>query len=328
MRRIISILNLCILSTYLFSQSTSNNNYNYINSAYYTKIAWAQLDYLKGNYNNAYDTLTIVESIIPLLNSPEYIEMRIFAELSLKYKNYEKAYEYIRILISDYGYKLNDFDDYKNIKKLRRQKFYNSENLALLEKEFCPDTVLVNEMEAMLKNDQFFRILPTRKDTFPQEQCSIEWQHPYSKQFDSIDSINYVKLIKIIHEKGFPLSKHIKYTQSQQTDVFISLLIVITHISDSANVEKMKQILLENIKTGNCPPVMLANMIDRQCLSKRTKFIYGMYDNLTLQDIFDINNLDRRRAKIGLPPHKLSCEIRKFSLSKSFHKKTKLECDF
>jgi hypothetical protein len=236
--------------------------------------------------------------------------MRLFVELSLRYKNYEKAYKYIQILMSDYGYNLDDFDDFKNIKKLRKQKFYDSEYLASLEKNFCPDTILANEIDMMIKDDQFFRTLPTYIDTFPQAQCDPEWRHPYSKQFDSIDSINYVKLIKIIHEKGFPLSKHIKYTQMQRMYVFGNLLPIIMHINDSVNVEEIKQILLENIKRGDCSPLMLGSLIDRLCLSKRTLFVYGTYDGIKREDIFDIDNLDKRRAAIGLPPRELYRKMR------------------
>jgi hypothetical protein len=98
----------------------------------------------------------------------------------------------------------------------------------------------------------------------------------------------------------------------------------------------MKQILLENIKTGNCLPVFLAILVDSRCRMEQC-FIYGNYINLSREQICDIDKLDERRAGIGLPPHKLECEINRLlslkytpsaSLSKTVRDMSEQECDF
>ncbi len=267
-----------------------------------------QYAYLKGEYPKAYEILSDLDSTIPLLNTSGSYEMDIFIELCLRYGNYAKAYKYIYELIANYGYNESFFDDYENIEKLRKQKFYNSKELAKLEKSFQADTVLVNELRVMFEADQYFRTLPIPEDAFPEMQYDPNWTHPYAKQFDSIDSINFVRLMEIIKTKGFPYSQNIKLTLQQRGRVFMYLNTMLVHFVNAFQFESMKQILLENIKTGNCPPQFLANMVDSRCRGEQC-FIYGTYINLSREQICDFEKLDERRAAIGMPPHKLVCEI-------------------
>ncbi|MDR2651500.1 MAG: hypothetical protein LBC68_04190 [Prevotellaceae bacterium] len=305
-----------IFASALHLQSSEPVKYDYLSSNYYIRMANATLDYLKGNYKCAYDTLICLENDIPLLNTPEYDEMRTFLELSLMYENYDKAYKYLIVLIEDYGYKAKFFNDFKNIKKLRKQKIYDSKKIKYLEKNFVSDTAIVHTIEAMREREQFFRRLPIKTDTFPKLQCGdTSWRHPYAKQFDSIDKINYKILIQLIHQNGFPLSKNMKYMFMDRITVYRCIMPILMHINDSSWFEEMKSVLIENIRNGDCPPQLLGNMVDRHYLSTK-KFIYGIYNNTSKEQIFDLPNLDKRRAEIGLPPHKVKCEIENL-----FHKK-------
>jgi hypothetical protein len=123
----------------LFSQYLQNSKIDYINSRYYTKVAEAEYAYLKGEKKQAYDTLLKIEKTIPLINQtwrvmyPEIQQnkstMYMFVELSLLNKNYVKAYQYITKLITQYGYKISEFESMINFDKMRKQNFYNVDSL-------------------------------------------------------------------------------------------------------------------------------------------------------------------------------------------------------
>ena len=70
----------------------------------------------------------------------------------------------------------------------------------------------------------------------------------------------------------------------------------------------MKGILLEYIRNGDCYPDILAELIDKNCILYGRPLVYGQLGD---EGIYDIQNLDKRRAAIGLPPKKLICEILK-----------------
>ncbi|MDR1974111.1 MAG: hypothetical protein LBQ31_05495 [Bacteroidales bacterium] len=301
----------------LSAQSVASNSIDYINSKYYTKVAEAQYSYLKDDKREAYNILTEIEQTIPLLDIPGIYEMEMFVELSLLYKNYTKAYQYINKLISDYGYKIKDFMDFKNFRLLKRKDFYEAKALIQAENEFIPDTIISVQLQRMHDNDQYYRTLPAKDCNVGIEELQyINNSNKYWVQYDSIDRINYAELTEIIRKDGYPLSKTKKYDRVQRGLVYTNLSTMTMHISDSANIEEMKAILLENIRMGDCYPDLFACLVDRNCLSKGKCYIYGMYDNISSNQICDIQNLDKRRSEIGLPSYKLGCEIQKLILRK------------
>jgi hypothetical protein len=297
---------------------------DYINSGYYIKIAEAEYAYLKGEKKRAYDTLLKIETVAPLINiQTETVsdgDIQRFVELSLLYKNYPKAYEYIYKLIDNHGYKINDFEKFNNFKKLQKKKFYNADALMQVEKNFMPDTALWQQIMKIFEADQYYKNLLAESSCWIQNGMVGVLRNDslcnyYATLNDSIDNYNYYKLLNIIETKGYPLSKHIKYTWKQRQDVESVLGTMSLHITDSFCVEKMKNIFLKNIKTGDCPPFFLANLIDQQCRLSGKPFIYGIFSLITSSQIYDVENLDKRRAEIGLPSHKLLCEMRKIRMS-------------
>ncbi|WP_433834834.1 DUF6624 domain-containing protein [Flavobacterium anhuiense] len=130
-----------------------------------------------------------------------------------------------------------------------------------------------------------------------------------SKAFDSInnlmgykDSINLVKVMKILNEKGWVGTGIVSY-QANQT-----LFLVIQH-ADLKYQKKYLPMMREAVKKGNAKPSHLAYLEDRVALREGGKQIYGsqVYTNPSTKKNFvapleDPDNVDKRRAAVGLGP--------------------------
>jgi hypothetical protein len=333
---------LCFLALYMQSLAIKiGGNMDYINSGYHIKIAEVEYAYLKGEKREAYNIFQKTEKVIPIVG---YKEMQCFVELSLLYENYPKAYEYICKLIDYHGYKISDFEKYENFKKLKNKKFYNAESLVQAERDFIADTALWQQLNKMFEYDQSCRILLVSGDEcYRKDRDSLCCLY-YMEQLPYIDSVNYYQLLNIIEKTGYPLSKDKKYFWWQRQDVENALVVLTLHIADVPSyVEKMKNILLECIKSGDCSPYDLARLIDKQCSINRQPSVYGYLED---SPIYDVQNLEKRRTEIGIPSRKLLCEIEKlkskqphpefFELLKTlpqyvqdaFNKNTNTPCNF
>jgi len=298
----------------------NNKECNYISSRYYHKVAQAELFWLEGNKEESYRVLSDLEKECVLLNAnANWNELYYFAELCLEYKNYVKAIESIRSLIANYGFKLDDFT-YRKMKKIPEWKNLKKE-LLILEKNFVPDTVLYNEINQMLEDDQYYRINASKiRKLMKDSTANID---SLAKVFSlrtpllsiaDIDNINYQKLLHIIDTKGFPLSPSIKYYRKERIRVYSAFTAMLIHFLvgiDSAKVNHLKPILLQYVKQGDCPPELLA------CL------IGAYYSNISFERIFELEKLNERRKEIGLPDYDLSKQInaKREELSKAAQKK-------
>jgi hypothetical protein len=300
-----SLVILCAIILWMQSFATEIiGSVNYISCGYYIKVAEAEHAYLKGEKKLVYDTLQKTEKTIPLINEKE---MLWFVELSLFYNNYPKAYEYIYKLIDNHGYKISDFERLENFQKLKKKKFYDANVLIQSEKNFVADTVLWQQLNKMIEYDQSARVL-MGNDCYKKDRDSLCCLY-YIEQLNYIDSVNYYQLLDIIEKKGFPSSKNIKYSLLQRQDVEWALGTLIIHMANTPSyVEKMKSILLNCVKKGDCHPSFIAMLIDKQCLIYRQPCIYGYL----CDDPVDLPNLDKRRTEIGLPSRKLLCETLRF----------------
>ena len=127
------------------------------------------------------------------------------------------------------------------------------------------------------------------------------------KKIDSIgklmrkkDSINLIKVIKILDEKGW-VGKDVVGAQANQT-----LFLVIQH-SDLKNQQKYLPMMREAVKKGNANPGNLAYLEDRVALREGRRQIYGsqssknkMTNKLHISPMIDPDNVDKRRAEVGL----------------------------
>lgn len=128
-----------------------------------------------------------------------------------------------------------------------------------------------------------------------------------NKQVDSIgkvmqykDSVNLLKVMKILDEKGW-VGKDVVGSQANQT-----LFLVIQH-ADLKYQQKYLPMMREAAKIGNAKPSALAYLEDRVALREGNKQIYGsqiLTNPITKKNFIapleDPDNVDKRRAKVGL----------------------------
>lgn len=127
------------------------------------------------------------------------------------------------------------------------------------------------------------------------------------KKIDSIgklmrkkDSINLIKVIKILDEKGW-VGKDVVGAQANQT-----LFLVVQH-SDLKYQQKYLPMMREAVKKGNANPGNLAYLEDRVALREGRRQIYGSQSSknkttnkLHISPMIDPDNVDKRRAEVGL----------------------------
>jgi hypothetical protein len=114
------------------------------------------------------------------------------------------------------------------------------------------------------------------------------------------DSINLVKVAKILDEKGW-LGKDVIGAQANQT-----LFLVIQH-SPLKYQQKYLPMMREAVKKGNATPGNLAYLEDRVALREGRPQIYGsqsarnkMTKKSYVSPMIDPDNVDKRRAEVGL----------------------------
>lgn len=114
------------------------------------------------------------------------------------------------------------------------------------------------------------------------------------------DSINLIKVIKILDEKGW-VGKDVVGAQANQT-----LFLVIQH-SDLKYQQKYLPMMKDAVKKGNANPGNLAYLEDRIALREGRRQIYGSQSarNKTtnkwyISPMIDPDNVDKRRAEVGL----------------------------
>ncbi|MCM1531543.1 MAG: hypothetical protein NC048_02230 [Bacteroides sp.] len=316
------VLELPLLFVGFFTVACSNRETppDYIESRYYTRVAEAQLAYLQDDYAEAYRILLDLEAEIPLLNNLESYEMPMLVELCLRYGDYEKAYAYMKSLVADHGFPIDNFKDYENLDILKRQPFYDSSTLARSESDFVTDSVWVEEMGELLRKDI---------------ACRSSLAYPFSDSviaaFRYVDSCNFYRLKELMIQHGFPLAQNKRFTLQQRTTVFVALSTLCVHLVDSAYMAFLTPILYQNIKSGDCPPEFLGAMFDSKARADSC-FLFGTYVDVRKDMICDVEHLDERRAEIGLPPHRLSCQLALAFFQKSNSNDTTalsmFNCDF
>ncbi|WDF63832.1 DUF6624 domain-containing protein [Flavobacterium sp. KACC 22763] len=130
---------------------------------------------------------------------------------------------------------------------------------------------------------------------------------PDKKKIDSIgkimgekDSINLIKVMKILDERGW-LGKNVVGSQGNQT-----LFLVIQH-ADLEYQQKYLPMMREAVKNGNANPGNLAYLEDRVALREGKKQIYGSQSSknkktgkICIAPMIDPDNVDKRRAEVGL----------------------------
>lgn len=155
---------------------------------------------------------------------------------------------------------------------------------------------------------------------------------PYRALWDTIhqkDSLNLATVTRILDRHGW-LGKDVVGETGNAT-----LWLVIQH-ADTDTQLKYLPLLRKAVNEGNAEPSQLALTEDRVLLAQGKKQIYGsqiMIDNETgepwVQPIEDPDNVDKRRAEVGLPPMNEYLKIWNLTWDVEKHKKwiKKMEAD-
>ncbi len=283
----INILFLLLVSLVGFSQKKKiNKEYDYINN-YYQFVYQAHNEYLNGNYQKAYDLLKTAEKNCPLLNQTGINEPKILAECAFRLGNKKEALKYATILVKDYGFTLNLFENdtiHNQIKKVKgwgklekKEPKYRNEYLSKV------DFNLRKELYFMSKEDQ-----RVRTNGFDAEGARI------------VDSINNEKLKKIVNDCDCYPNYSLNLVGNYDVDEYnpdISFLVM--HIN-AEDAEYWKPILLDLIRRGRSPAGLYGYLSD-SILRSNGVFDYGIYQNIGKEKINDYENLDKRRIAVGLP---------------------------
>lgn len=189
-----------------------------------------------------------------------------------------------------------DLDNVRNEKKFKNIISELKKKIEIIEANY--DKPLQKELLDIFKEDQDIR----NKYVSAQKKYSYQ-----SKEIDSLgkimllkDSLNLIKIIKILDEKGW-VGKDKVGQQANQT-----LFLVIQH-SDLQIQQKYLPMMREAVKKGNANSSSLALLEDRVAIREGRKQIYGSQigSNPTTKKQYvlpleDPDNVDKRRSEVGL----------------------------
>lgn len=162
------------------------------------------------------------------------------------------------------------------------------------------DKPLVALLDSVFKEDQKYRM------QMKEVEEKYGWESEEMKRLIATmhekDSINLIQIKQILDKRGW-LGPDIIGNQGNLT-----LFLVIQH-ADLATQEQYLPMLREAVEKGNAQASSLALMEDRVALRKGEKQIYGSQvrrDEETgawyVRPLIDPDNVDERRAAVGLPP--------------------------
>lgn len=201
---------------------------------------------------------------------------------------------------SNYGH-LNADPDLQSLHADERWEKLNSlvkENKEKMEKNF--DKPLVEILESIYQEDQQYRqqIGEVEKEYGrDSDEMKAHW-----KTISHADSLNLIKVREILDDRGW-LGSEIIGQQGNAT-----LFLVIQH-ADLAVQEQYLPMMREAVTKGNANPSSLALLEDRVALRKGKRQIYGSQigrdpetGDYYVSPLEDPDNVDQRRASMGLPP--------------------------
>ncbi|WP_369013478.1 DUF6624 domain-containing protein [Flavobacterium anhuiense] len=215
---------------------------------------------------------------------------------------HKKAFKWLNLSI-DNGYEnMAHIKIDEDLKHLHSEKQWNK-TIEKLQKKL--DVIGANYDKALEK--QLAEIYTEDQEIRGEFMNVYRATKPDKKKIDSIgkimerkDSINLIKVMKILDERGW-LGKNVVGTQGNQT-----LFLVIQH-ADLQYQQKYLPMMREAVKNGNANPGNLAYLEDRVALREGKKQIYGSQSSknkktgkICIAPMIDPDNVDKRRAEVGL----------------------------
>lgn len=292
MKRIATLLITVILSNFIYAQKSDCNCNNITD--YYQLIYKGQLNYLQENYDSAFVYLKQAEANCPLLGNSWTDEIGMLAEISVRKQDFDGAAEYMEMKMKN-GFKFEYFEDDETFQPMFETEQWNQlkqKSDEIYEKWYSNLNLdLRNELIQMLKDDQEVRKQPIDFD-----------------EMKRVDSINIQKLKEIFRDYDYPgvnlIGNYMIDHQNADPDTFA------LHIYGDEQ-KYFEPLFYEFVKCGKSTyPFLYASLIDSND-RPRGIFTYGVYSNLTDEQIDDFENLNQRRISVGLAPIEVHREIQR-----------------
>lgn len=290
----IKILVFLLISVVGFSQKKKiNEEYDYINN-YYQFVYQAYYEYLKEDYQKAYDLLKTAEKNCPLLNQMEINEPAILAQCAMHLNKPKEVVHYLEISVRDYGVNFDSIKKGAFYKKIQNTKYWRK----LERKAKKYHEAYLKQVDLDLRNYIF---------KMKEEDQSVRINRDY-EGLKRVDSINNLKLKNIVADCDcFPDEMFPQFGNYTIDDKFFSAVIFVYHIN-SEDAEYWQPIFLDLIRRGRAPADIYGSLIDSNLRSVGI-YRYGIYNNIKKDKIDDFENLDNRRIAVGLPPWQLQKDI-------------------
>lgn len=277
---------------------------NYI-EGYYQPIYQADIAYLDGCYDTAWQLWQQAFSKYEPLNQPEYWELYHASEVAAYFNEHELALDYIEKLLRREGFEIKRFQKDSVFATLRE-----TEGWKLLEKEYPTirqaylssiDLSLRKEIRQMQKQDQLYR---ANREQFTDQK--------YIDSINLIDAINTATLISIFETVGYPDNQLIGHESVdgnwELNGMGIGTLLL--HTADSIRMAYFVPKLLHFIERGRSEPRILGTLIDQFYLYNNEQQLYGTYTSSNGEElpVQYPEKVDSLRQSIGLPPLALQAE--------------------
>ena len=239
-------------------------------------------------------------------------------KMKLKALNYLKKEDIVRVkdIILDFAYEYNDTNShilsFKNLFKacryglsyntmseepkfdslyrsnaLFRRKFDKNYSYYISKKCDVENSIKIIQLHIRDQNCRMFFINVSDTNVL---------HFKYYKLMPQIDSMNYFELLKIMKSPGFD-------SRRLMTEAIVGMGLILTHAStnDFVNSDTVLSILKKEMFKGCINEYFYANAVDRYYMNiKHLNYYYNFKDKKL--PIYDIQNVDKRRKEIGLPP--------------------------
>ena len=295
MKKVSLFLVLPILTSHLIGQNNLQE--------YFSLVKTADSLYNGGDYkNSAFTYSTAFKSI----GWKAYANDRYNAACSWALAHYpDSSFFHLNRIVTkelydDYGHISTD-PDLKSLYNDSRWKTL----LELVKKnkdkaEIKLNKSLVKQLDSIYTEDQKYRLQINeieKKYGIKSAEMQVQWKIIKAK-----DSINLAKVKAILDEYGW-LGSDIVGKQGNTT-----LFLVVQH-SDQKTQEKYLPLMREAVKKGKALGSSLALLEDRVALGQGKRQIYGSQITRDIETklyyvrpLDDPDNVDKRRAEVGLPP--------------------------
>ncbi|SDB56180.1 hypothetical protein SAMN03097699_2151 [Flavobacteriaceae bacterium MAR_2010_188] len=274
-------------------QKHSENKCDYIKN-YYQLIYQADIEYHLKNFDKAFNLYQQAFISCEPINVPTINELGNFAEVCAILGKNDLAIQFIKKQLE------RGFDIKWLLQDPNYDKLFSSEEGKefLAEYDYLRETALSNlnldlrkDIQDMTADDQKYR--------------GNNYQENIDKQ-DAIDEKNTQRIIEIFDQFGYPTEFLIGGYGIDDSPA--NILGILLHTSDSIRINYFVPKLKKFVRNGECPPMVLGNIIDQYHLYNGEPQIYGTYGKQGggyADMIKDLKIVDSNRVSIGLPPLRL-----------------------